>query len=150
MSLLFLGAGKQEDKEALRHALPDDWQQSVRFIEFEPGDFSYLAAADIIVHPSTIPDPYPNAVREAMILGKPVIGSRSGGIPELVVDEVTGILVEPNDKPALAQALGRLIESPEMRAQMGAAGRQKASNQFDANVCKNAFEDLLLELTSAA
>ena len=149
-SLLFLGAGKEEDKEALRHALPDDWQQSVRFIEFEPGDFSYLAAADIIVHPSTIPDPYPNAVREAMILGKPVIGSRSGGIPELVVDKVTGILVEPNDEPALAQALGILMESPEERARMGAAGRQLAYEKFDAKVCKNAFQDLLLELTSAA
>ncbi len=149
-SLLFLGAGKEEDKEALRSALPDDWRQSMRFIEFEPGDFSYLAAADIIVHPSTIPDPYPNAVREAMILGKPVIGSRSGGIPELVIDKVTGILVEPNDEPALAQALGRLIDSPETRAQMGAAGRQRASEKFDAKVCKNAFHDLLLELTSPA
>jgi glycosyltransferase involved in cell wall biosynthesis len=151
-SLIFLGTGQEQEKEKVRQALagtPEGWQSSVRFLEFEPGNYSYLATSDIVLHPSTIPDPYPNAVREAMILGKPVIGSRSGGIPELVVDNVTGILVEPNDEEELASALGRLLDSPEERAEMGAAGRQLAHAKFDVNLRKHAFYDLLLEMSSA-
>lgn len=151
-SLLFLGAGNPAEKEKLRGKLagaPDGWQSSIRFLEYGPGDFSYLAAADIVLHPSTTPDPYPNAVREAMILGKPIVASRIGGIPELVVDSVTGILVEPNDEEELASALGRLLDSPEERNQMGAAGRQLAQHKLDVNLRKRAFYDLLLEVSSA-
>lgn len=151
-SVLFLGAGTSQQKEELCNILPstpEGWRSSLRFLEFGPGDFSYLAAADIVLHPSTIPDPYPNAVREAMILGKPVVASRLGGIPELVVNDVTGILVEPNDEKELESALQRLLDSPVEQKEMGAAGCKLAQRKFDVNLCKLAFYDLLLEMSSA-
>jgi len=152
-SLLFLGAGTSQQKEELRNIFSeaaDGWRSSIRFVEFGPGEFSYLAAADIVLHPSTIPDPYPNAVREAMILGKPIVGSRVGGIPELIVDNITGILVEPNNEAELATAVARLLDSPSERQEMAAAGRQLAQVKFDINLRKQAFYDLLLEISSAA
>lgn len=146
-SILFLGPGNVKAQEELRAILekaPREWRTSIRFIEFEPDDFSYLSAADIVVHPSILPDPYPNAIREALALGKPIVGSRGGGIPELVKDGFTGILVEPDDSAALAAALKSLIQSPQTRAQMSAAARQFAETSLDIRVRKRAFLDILL------
>ncbi len=148
-SILFLGAGNVTAKEELRGILdkaPGGWRTSMRFIEYEPGDFSYLSTADIVVHPSILPDPYPNAVREALILGKPIVGSRIGGIPDLVKDGLTGILVEPDDSASLACALKSLIRSPQTRNQMSVAARQFAETLLDIRVCKRAFLDLLLSV----
>ena len=149
-SVLFLGFCPDDLKERLSSILshtPGAPQSSARFVEFGSGDFSYLSAADIVVHPSVLPDPYPNAVREAMILGKPVIGSRVGGIPELISDGETGLLVDPDDASQLAGALRTLIDSPEDRARLGENARHFADTSLDVKLCKDAFFELLLTLT---
>jgi glycosyltransferase involved in cell wall biosynthesis len=146
-SLLFLGRAELEEKERLRAILagaPTAWRESIRFAEFGPGDYTYLAAADVVVHPSVLPDPYPNAVREAMALSKPVVGTRSGGIPQLVADGETGLLVEPDDAPALVAALKNLLDSPERRARMGEAALHFAAEKLDVHACKHSFYDLLV------
>jgi glycosyltransferase involved in cell wall biosynthesis len=148
-SILFLGFCPDDLKQKLLNILtnpPASPPSCVRFVQFESSDFSYLRAADIVVHPSVFPDPYPNAVREALSLGKAVIASRVGGIPELISDEVTGLLVEPEDAEQLAGALRRLIISPEERAQLGEKARQFADAHLDINLCKDAFFELLLSL----
>lgn len=148
-TILFLGFCPDEHREKLQNILsnaPESWQRSLRFVQFSSGDFSYLSVADIVVHPSVFPDSYPNAVREALSLGKPVIGSRVGGIPELIADKVTGLLVEPGDAQQLAGALRSLIDSPEERARLGGKARQFADDKLDINLCKDAFFELLLTL----
>jgi glycosyltransferase involved in cell wall biosynthesis len=62
---------------------------------------------------------------EAMAHGRPVVGSRVGGLAELVVDGETGILVPPRDVAALRHALVRLLGDKALRARMGAAGRKR-------------------------
>ena len=57
-----------------------------------------------------------------MAMGKPVIGSRIGGVPETVQDRVTGLLVPPGDEDTLAQAIVELARDPDQRLAMGAAG----------------------------
>lgn len=151
-SLLFLGSATRAEQEELRAILsgaPQDWQSSVRFVEYSAGDFSYLAAADVVVHPSVLPDPYPNAVREALILGKPVVGSRGGGIPELITDGLTGILVEPDDPAMLASALRKLIESSAERERIGSAARRFAETTLDINVRTEAFFQVLLSVLTS-
>ena len=71
-----------------------------------------------------------NVVLEAMATGLPVIATRVGGTPALVDDRRTGLLVPPDDAPALAQAILRLLEAPAMATEMGAQGRARALAEF--------------------
>jgi glycosyltransferase involved in cell wall biosynthesis len=71
-----------------------------------------------------------NVVLEAMATGLPVIATRVGGTPALVDDRRTGLLVPPDDAPALAQAILRLLETPAMATEMGAQGRARALAEF--------------------
>lgn len=71
-----------------------------------------------------------NVVLEAMATGLPVVGTRVGGIPGLVDDLRTGLLVPPDNAPALAEAILRLIEAPALGAEMGARGRARALAEF--------------------
>lgn len=150
-SLLFLGEGDPTYREHLEKILadaPPEWLGVVRFVHFDPADFSYLAAADIVVHPSVLPDPFPNAVREAMILGKPVIGSRNGGIPEMIVDDQTGVLVRPGDPDDLAAALNRLVSFPEQRRRLGTQAQLFATSYFDVQTRKHAFSSLFRQMVN--
>ncbi|MCL6475066.1 MAG: glycosyltransferase family 4 protein [Firmicutes bacterium] len=81
-----------------------------------------LAAADVFVLPS-LNEGLPMSVLEAMSWGIPVVTSPVGGIPEVVQDGFNGFLVPPEDIPALANALQRLIEDESLRLQMGANAR---------------------------
>ncbi|MGB9880924.1 MAG: glycosyltransferase family 4 protein [Anaerolineae bacterium] len=76
-------------------------------------------AADIAVCPSVCEDAMPLSNLEAMATGLPVIGSNVGGIPEVVLDGVTGFLVPPGDPAALADRLDLLLTRPELRVAMG-------------------------------
>ena len=72
----------------------------------------------------------PRTVLEAMAMGRAVVASRAGGIPEYVRDNDCGLLVEPENPGALARALLRLIANPDERARMGQAGRRRAFSEF--------------------
>jgi glycosyltransferase involved in cell wall biosynthesis len=68
----------------------------------------------------------PNAVIEGMAAGIPMIATAVGGIPEILEDDVTGLLVPPQNPPALATAISRLVQDPQLRARLGTAAREKA------------------------
>ena len=68
--------------------------------------------------------------QEAMAAGKAVVATRVGGVPEVVVDGTTGILVPPEDPYALAQAIIAILQDPVRRDRMGAAGRQRVIREF--------------------
>ena len=100
-----------------------------RFLGFRPNAPALLPAFDVISVPSHV-EPLGNATLEAMAAGLPVVGSRVGGIPEMVVDGETGLLVPPRDAARLAEALGTLAVDPDRRRAMGAAGRRRAIDVF--------------------
>ncbi|MEH2512183.1 glycosyltransferase involved in cell wall biosynthesis [Nitrobacteraceae bacterium AZCC 1564] len=89
-----------------------------------------IGDASAIVVPSEWYENCPMSVLEAMAYGKPVVASRIGGIPELVVDGETGVLFEPGDADELRSHISRLMDDPSLRARMGAAGRLRAEKQF--------------------
>ncbi len=68
---------------------------------------------------------------EAMALGKPVVATTVGGVPEVVVDGQTGLLVAPGDAEALGRTIIELLADPERAQEMGERGRQRAASQFD-------------------
>lgn len=91
-----------------------------------------LATLDVLVQPSRA-DNLPLAILEAMAAGLPVIGTRVGGIPELVVDGETGLLVEPERPEELAAALDSLAADPVRRAELGRRGRERVREHFSAD-----------------
>jgi len=90
----------------------------------------FFRSADIFALPSHV-EAFGIVLLEAMAAGLPIVATRVGGIPEIVVDGVQGDLVPPHDAEALAQALEKLCSDPELRARYGAAGLQKARAEYD-------------------
>jgi glycosyltransferase involved in cell wall biosynthesis len=89
-----------------------------------------LRTLDVAVHASTRPEPFGRVIIEAMACGRAVIASPLGGAAELIEDGVSALACLPGDPRALAAVLVRLIDQPELRRQLGAAGRAAAQARF--------------------
>jgi glycosyltransferase involved in cell wall biosynthesis len=118
---------------------------SIQFAGYQPEPSKAILSSSLIAIPS-IYDPFPLVTLEVMALGRPVVGSAVGGIPEAVEDGRTGILVPPRDPSALATAIVRLLDSPELRRQMGAAARASAQEKFSPSAITPQFERLYRRL----
>jgi glycosyltransferase involved in cell wall biosynthesis len=96
-----------------------------------------LRGAHIACQPSTYREGLPKSALEAAAAGKPLVATDIPGCREAVQDGITGFLVPPRNPEALAAALKTLIDSPELRSQMGAAGRLRVEQNFsDAIICQ--------------
>ena len=91
-----------------------------------------LAGCDLFVLPS-FAEGVPVVLMEAMASARPVVATRITGVPELVEDGTSGLLVPPGDPEALADAIATLVADPEARARMGAAGRARVTASFDVD-----------------
>jgi glycosyltransferase involved in cell wall biosynthesis len=96
----------------------------VRFLGWRPDAPDCVAAADVCVVPSRWEEAFCLAAAEPLARGRPLVATRVGAIPELVHDGVTGLLVPPADPPALAAAIQRLLDDPDLAAALGHAGRR--------------------------
>lgn len=92
----------------------------------------------------------PNVILEAMAAGLPVVASRVGGVPELVVPGLTGWLVAPGDALGLAAALGQVLRDPDTRQAMGRAGRRRAEKEFSLQTMTRRYEAVLDRLLAQA
>lgn len=108
-----------------------------------------LLETDVYVHPSRA-DNLPIAVLEAMAAALPVIATRVGGVPELVEDEVSGIVVRPDDPRALARAIERLAKDEDERVAMGRAAAQRVAERFDAGAAAAAVARIYDELCASS
>jgi len=100
------------------------------------------------VAPSIWSDPFPVVALEAAAAGKPTIASRIGGLQDSVVDGETGFLVPPGDRPALTEAMRRLIDDPELRERMGGAAAARQAELYTPDTVIPQYEeayDLALE-----
>jgi glycosyltransferase involved in cell wall biosynthesis len=104
-----------------------------------------LQAVDQLVHPSD-EEGFPNSVLEGMAAGLPVVATRVGGTPELVVDGVTGILVPPRSPADLAAAVCRFLADPDLARRLGSAGRERAFREFPLGRMVERTEGLYAEL----
>lgn len=106
-------------------------------------------AASLFVLPSVLSadgdrDGIPNVILEAMAMELPAVSTDHSGIPEVVRDGQTGLLVPPADVPALTEALARLLDDPELGAEMGRRGRQLVLAEFDVQRNADRLLDELL------
>jgi glycosyltransferase involved in cell wall biosynthesis len=107
----------------------------------------YMGGADVFVLPSVVDqygnvDGLPNSLLEALASGVAVVASRVAGVPLAVQDGQNGLLVPPADPAALATAVIRLLDSPELRARFGAAGRARVEHDLNWDHVALRFEQL--------
>jgi L-malate glycosyltransferase len=102
----------------------------VRFLGEHPDPWSLYEVADIVVLPSIGHEDFPIVILEAMAAGRPVLATRVAGIPDQVVDHVTGRLVAPGDAVGLAEALTDIVDVPGRGEAMGTAGRRRYETHY--------------------
>ncbi|MFH1787999.1 MAG: glycosyltransferase family 4 protein [Candidatus Altiarchaeota archaeon] len=95
-----------------------------------------MKKASVGVIPSTFNDPSPIVAYEFQACGTPVVASNVGGIPEIIQDEKTGVLVPPKNPGALAKEIKRLLTNPKLREEMGRRGRRRLEENFTAELIK--------------
>jgi glycosyltransferase involved in cell wall biosynthesis len=126
------GSQQQEIVQALRrHGLEQKCEFTGVYTTVQERE-QFMRGIDVFVLPS-LTEGTPNAVIEAMAHGRPVIATNVGGIPDLV-DQSNGILVPPNDRTALTNALTVLAQNAELRRQMGRGARQTYEQLFTPRV----------------
>ncbi|MDI6787412.1 MAG: glycosyltransferase family 4 protein [Planctomycetota bacterium] len=145
--LVLVGSGPlQEELEA--QVLKAGVEEYVRFVGLRPYDEipKWMNACDVFCLPS-LQEGFGVVLIEAGACGRPVVATRVGGIPEIVIDGETGLLVEPRSSEQLAEALERLISNQELCYQMGQNGRQRVLKNFDchdkANQTMGIYEKVL-------
>jgi len=120
----------------LRHELQEKVNSSglkgtVELIGFQSDVLALVHAADVFILPSPA-EPFGLALVEAMALARPVVAARAGGPVEIVIDEISGLLVHPGDSAAMAQAIVRILDNPALAQRLGEAARQRFVDAFTA------------------
>lgn len=108
----------------------DQLADIVRLEPFTDDIRPWMKAIDVLVHPAVGTDAFPLVVLEGMASGHPVVASRLDGIPEEFTDGDQGFLVTPGSVEELAHQMGRLADSVDLRATMGARGRRHVGEHF--------------------
>jgi glycosyltransferase involved in cell wall biosynthesis len=91
---------------------------------------AFLAQYDVLLFPSIYEEPFARVVQEAMAAGLVVIGTTTGGTPEILEDGVNGLAFPPGDAAALAGAVVRLLETPGLAGELAAKGRRTVFERF--------------------
>ena len=118
---------------------------SVRFLGTRSDVPELLQVADIFVLPS-LWEGFPIALLEAMEAGLPVIATQVEGVEEIVIDGANGLLLPPGDPEALQNALQRMLAQPDLRVNLGAAGRSLVQGTFRLEQMCRRYESLFVRL----
>jgi glycosyltransferase involved in cell wall biosynthesis len=125
--------GSGEDEAMLRaEARRAGVESSVAFPGFQSDVSHWLAAFDVYVQPSVM-EGLGTSVLDALAAGKPVVATHVGGIPEIVEDGETGLLVPPSDPHALATAILRLMDDTHLAVRLASAGASRVRAAFTAD-----------------
>ena len=141
LHLVIVGNGPDEElirDRAAQMGLAD----KVLFTGFRDDVNNVLNALDVVAVPSTWNEPCSAVVQQGMALSKPIIGTRAGGTPEMVLDDETGFLVPPSDPDALADALARMAGDAFLRKRLGTAGKERVEELFSLRVMTDKIEAL--------
>ena len=141
--LRFVVVGDGPDEESIRQSVQEaGLGEKFVFTGFRADVNNVLNALDIITVPSVWNEPCSAVVQQGMALSKPIIGTRTGGTPEMVVENETGLLVPPSDAQGLADAIAALASDAFLRKRMGRAGRERVETLFSLRVMTDKLEEL--------
>jgi glycosyltransferase involved in cell wall biosynthesis len=128
----FVIAGEGELRPVLERQIKEHHLEKHVFLAgFRPDILSVHKGFDIFVM-SSVTEGLGTSLLDAMACGKPIVATTAGGMPEVVAEGATGLLVPPRDHQAMAEAIVKLLTNPELRARMGAAGVARVRAKFSA------------------
>ena len=108
-----------------------------------------MAASDVVPFCSIGPDPFPGVVLQGMAVGKPVIASNIGGPKEQIEDGISGLLIEPRNPYALAEAICYLLKNKDERKRLGEAAAERVNSVFNSDIflmkLANLYQRLVLK-----
>jgi glycosyltransferase involved in cell wall biosynthesis len=146
--LLVVGGGSQDYQcrlEALAGSL--GIASNVRFLGFRQDPLAIMSLCEVSLL-SSVTEGLPNAILESMMLGKPVVATEVGGVPELITDGVEGFLVRPGDHQAFAARILCLLRDPTLARRMGDRGYAKAVDAFTPNAMLHNTQAVYLKLVA--
>lgn len=150
IKLVYLGSAplNQEnfENELRNQILELGLESKVVLIPFQKEIEKFWNSIDIAVVPSTEPEPFGMVVIEAMLAKKPVVASNHGGPTEIIIQDETGLLFEPNNCNSLTDALEKLIKHEQLRKLYGENGFNRVNNTFSLENHVNHFEKIFEEL----
>ena len=141
---LVFGKGEISDKN---RRLPK--MHSLGFIDSIEKQRLVYSAADVYVMPSR-EDNQPQTALESLACGTPVIAFRTGGVPEYIIPNETGLLADVGDEHELARRISWMVDHPDRRSEMGQKGRQLCEIRFNAQRQSDAYQDLYYRLLGLA
>jgi glycosyltransferase involved in cell wall biosynthesis len=141
-----IAAGRGKEEERLREEIvAQDLNGEVILAGEKDNIAELLSVSDVFVLPS-LWEGLPNALLEAMVSGVPVVATRVGGVPEVVINDETGLLVEAKDSDALAVAIERLINNHELRQRLSQKAKEYVRKNFNIKAIVGQTEKLYDEL----
>ena len=147
IKLLFVGSpveGQEQYLDEIQNSINrNKLQTKVKILPFLNDLNGIWSITDIAIMPSTEAESFGLVAVEAMLAKKPVVGSNLGGLSEIVINNETGLLFDPNSKEALLEALFKLIESPSLRSEFGEKGYERAIKEFSITKHVQQFEAVL-------
>lgn len=123
-------------------------QKNVTFVGHQSDISDFIEAMDILALPS-LNEGIPMVLLEALAMCRPVVASRTGGIPEVIENGKTGLLIEPGNFLAIAEAIDSLIRQKGQADQLGRAGRMRVSQSFTASLMAEKTADLYRRLVGS-
>lgn len=120
-------------------------EKDVIFTGYQEEMAQYYKAFDVVVMPS-LSEGMPNVALEAMLFQKPVIATNVGGMAEVVIDGITGKVIEPKNSQLMAREIIQLVSNSDLMDRYGRAGRERVISEFNPNVRVQKIIDLYKEI----
>lgn len=147
LKLIFIGSTTENQSYILEELESNintyNLKEDVKIIPFQSNITKIWSAIDIAIVPSTEPEPFGLVAVEAMLAKKPVIASNHGGLTEIIKNNETGFLFEPNNVQELSEAIDKLIRNEELRKEMGISGYKRVIEKFSIQKYVSNIEKIL-------
>ncbi len=137
------GPGRQELTDKIAK---DPWKGHVTLLGHRSDVPNVLAALDVLVLPSFAHEGIPQIILQAQAMARAVVATTVGGIPEVVEDNVTGLLVPPRNPEALAEKIQTLLDNPDLRTRLGKAALAKIEAQHSVDAMGEGLLKLYAEI----
>ena len=127
---IFLKKAKNYENELRRLTKKLGLEEIVVFTGFRSDVFDLINAMDVVVHPAIYPDPFPRSLLEASAIGKAIVATRVGGIPEMLENDVSALLIEPSVPIAIAEAVEHLLSEKTKARELASEAKSRIEKNF--------------------